>query len=56
MKQIVHILTETYEKFDREMFEKRCSLFSIPMDKKASKKEFFHRNESKVKSADSHQL
>ena len=34
VKQIVHILTETYEKFDREMFEKRCSLFSIPMDKK----------------------
>ena len=29
VKQIVHILTETYEKFDREMFEKRCSQFSI---------------------------
>ena len=34
VKQIVHILTETYEKFDREMFEKRCSQFSIPMKAK----------------------
>ena len=47
VKQIVHILTETYEKFDREMFEKRCSLFSIPMDKKL--KEFSTGMKAKLK-------
>ncbi|MFR5151465.1 MAG: hypothetical protein ACLTER_19820 [Ruminococcus sp.] len=39
--------TETYEKFDREMFEKRCSLFSIPMDKKL--KEFSTGMKAKLK-------
>lgn len=47
VKQIVHILTETYEKFDREMFEKRCSQFSIPMDKKL--KEFSTGMKAKLK-------
>ena len=47
VKQIMHILTETYEKFDREMFEKRCSLFSIPMDKKL--KEFSTGMKAKLK-------
>ena len=35
------------EKFDREMFEKRCSLFSIPMDKKL--KEFSTGMKAKLK-------
>lgn len=47
VKQIVHILTEIYEKFDREMFEKRCSQFSIPMDKKL--KEFSTGMKAKLK-------
>lgn len=47
VKQIIHILSETYEKFDRERFEKRCSEFSIPMDKKL--KEFSTGMKAKLK-------
>lgn len=47
VKQVMHILAETYEKFDREVFEKRCSEFSIPMDKKL--KEFSTGMKAKLK-------
>ena len=47
VKQIVHILAETYEKFDPAKFERRCSEFSIPMDKKL--KEFSTGMKAKLK-------
>lgn len=34
VKQIMHVLTDTYERFEREKFEQRCKAFSIPMNKK----------------------
>ena len=53
VKQIVHILTETYEKFDRRCLRSGAACFPSPWIRT---KRVFHRNESKVKSADSHQL
>ncbi len=34
VKQIIHILENTYETFEKENFLKRCKDFSIPLDKK----------------------
>lgn len=47
VKQIVHVLTESYDKFEKEAFEKRCREFSIPMDKKL--KEFSTGMKAKLK-------
>ncbi len=47
VKQIVHVLENTYEKFDRAAFEKRCRDFSVPMDKKL--KEFSTGMRAKLK-------
>lgn len=47
VKQIIHVLENTYEKFDRAVFEKRCQEFSIPMDKKL--KEFSTGMRAKLK-------
>lgn len=47
VKQIAHVLENTYEKFDRAAFEKRCQEFSIPMDKKL--KEFSTGMRAKLK-------
>lgn len=47
VKQIVHVLENTYEKFDRTVFEKRCRDFSVPMDKKL--KEFSTGMRAKLK-------
>ena len=47
VKQIIHVLENTYEKFDRAVFEKRCQEFSIPVDKKL--KEFSTGMRAKLK-------
>lgn len=47
VKQIVHVLAESYDKFEKEAFEKRCREFSIPMDKKL--KEFSTGMKAKLK-------
>ena len=47
VKQTVHVLENTYEKFDRAAFEKRCRDFSVPMDKKL--KEFSTGMRAKLK-------
>ena len=47
VKQIVHVLENTYERFDRAAFEKRCRDFSVPMDKKL--KEFSTGMRAKLK-------
>ena len=47
VKQIIHVLENTYEKFDRAVFEKRCQEFTIPVDKKL--KEFSTGMRAKLK-------
>lgn len=47
VKQIVHILENTYETFEKENFLKRCKDFSIPLDKKI--KEFSTGMQAKLK-------
>ena len=47
VKQITHVLSQTYEKFDRGKFERRCQDFSIPTDKKL--KEFSTGMKAKLK-------
>lgn len=34
VKQVMHVLEGAYENFGKEMFEKRCREFSIPLDKR----------------------